>query len=144
MENTGFQMALSPILSGRSQRLWESSSWSLDRSGRGAPRYWTARNKQTSFCSQPRPPPRGIQDVCVSSSLLCLNTVCGMTCEGGQSEGWEQGGLGCPLLAQPFLPSWIMQFLSAPPSVLGTGSSAFFPLPTAGSWCRQFAGAPSS
>lgn len=65
-------------------------------------RYWTARNKQTS-CSQPWPPPCGIQDVCVSSSLLCLNTVCGMTCEGGQLWQQELGNLGSvSCLLSPF------------------------------------------
>lgn len=58
-------------------------------------RYWTARNKQTS-CSRPWPPPCRIQDVCVSSSL-CLNTVCGMTCEGDSfgNRSWETWVL-CP------------------------------------------------
>lgn len=64
-------------------------------------RYWTARNKQTS-CSRPWPPPCRIQDVCVSSSL-CLNTVCGMTCEGGQLWQQELGNLGpVPCLLSPF------------------------------------------
>lgn len=64
-------------------------------------RYWTARNKQTS-CSRPWPPPCRIQDVCVSSSF-CLNTVCGMTCEGGQLWQQELGNLGpVPCLLSPF------------------------------------------
>lgn len=64
-------------------------------------RYWTARNKQTS-CSRPWPPSCRIQDVCVSSSL-CLNTVCGMTCEGGQLWQQELGNLGpVPCLLSPF------------------------------------------
>lgn len=61
--------------------------------GVGPLEYWIARNKQTSFCSQPWPPPYGIQDVCVSSLLLCLNIVCGMMDEGdilggGSWEAW--------------------------------------------------------
>lgn len=77
----------------------------IPESGVGPLRYWTATNKQTSFCSQRWPPPCGIQDVCVSSSLLCLNIVCGMTCEGGQLRRRELGSLGSTpcLLSRFFL-----------------------------------------
>lgn len=96
----GSSEVLSPTLS-----VWQKSEALgefIPEFGVGPLGHWTARNKQTSFCSQPWPPPCGIQDVCVSSSLLCLNTVCGMTCEGGQLRRWELGSLGSIPFAQAF------------------------------------------
>lgn len=37
--------------------------------------YWTAKNKQTSFCSQPWPPPGSLQDVCFFSVALSKQCV---------------------------------------------------------------------
>lgn len=137
------QEVLSPTLSvgQKSEALGEFTP----ESGVGPLRYPTARNKQTSFCSQPGPPPCRIQDVCVSSSLLCLNTVCGMTCEGGQLRRRELGSLGSiPCLPSCFLLTGSPSSSLLPDQSLGLPHPSFSPSPTGGPWCRLFADAPFS
>lgn len=138
-EDTGFQQeVLSPTLSigQKSEALGEFTP----ESGVGPLRYQTARNKQTSFCSQPGPPPCRIQDVCVSSSLLCLNTVCGMTCEGGRLRRRELGSLGSiPCLPSCFLLTGSPSSSLLPDQSLGLPHPSPFPLrpqegPGAGCW----------
>lgn len=113
LPETGLQqLALRPTLSGRAEvrgsgRV-QPGAWAAV--GVGPLKYWIARNKQTSFCSQPWPPPYEIQDVCVSSLLLCLNIVCGMTYEGdilghGSWEAWVLSPQPSLFLTGPSSPS---------------------------------------
>ena len=109
-EEDAFQWtALSPVVSGGAEVRGSGrvQPGALTEVGVGPLRYWIARNKQTSFCSQPWPPPCRIQDVCVSSSLLCLNSVCGMTCKEQVREP-EPGSLCSVLSSALFPPYWII------------------------------------
>lgn len=126
LKGTGLQQeVLSPHCPAEVKALGEF----IPESGVGPLRYWTARNKQTSFCSQPWPPPCGIQDVCVSSSLLCLNIVCGMTCEGGQLRRRELGSLGpTPCLLSRFFLTGSPSSSLLPHQFLGPTHPKPFPL----------------